>query len=368
MASSQYAFTPDVVFPPGETLRELIEARRMTQVELSQKLNLTEKTVSQLLNGKAPLTQDTALKLERVLGVDASFWNNLEARYQEYLARQAEEERLERDKSFLKNFPYREMVKRGWIRDGASVADKLRNLLNYFEVADPQAWENHWGTGRLAAFRKTNASNTSEAATAAWLRAGEKQAEQSRVGHYDERRFRQALHEIRDELVVNLPDDFVDRITSKCAEAGVAFVLLPQLPKTGISGATRWIHKTPIIQLSLRYKREDYFWFAFFHEAAHILLHGRTEVFWSGADPASDEIQRKETEANEWARNMLIAPQAWEGFVTARRNFCAHDIIRFAEEVHTAPGIVVGRLHHEKRMATTFNNDLCRPFRWADER
>lgn len=356
-------YTPDFVFPPGETIRELLEARRMTQVELAEKMNLSEKAVSQLLNGKSSLTHESALKLERVFGVDASFWSNLEARYQEYVAREQEAQRLAQEEAFLKRFPYREMVKRGWLCEGSSTAEKVRNLLNFFGVASPQAWENHWGNSRLAAFRTINAANISEEATAAWLRAGEKMAEALEVNRYDSNRFHQALLEIR-ALIVAPPENFADVMVQKCAEAGVALVFLPQLPKTGIAGATRWVHKAPIIQLSLRNRGEDYFWFAFFHEAAHVLLHGRTEEFWSGIEAFDTSFQKKESEADAFASEILIPEADWKGFLASHSNFYQNVIKLFARQVNISPGIVVGRLQKENRLNYKFNNQLRRQLTW----
>lgn len=365
MASLDYRYTPDVVFPPGDTLRELLEARRMTQTELAEKLNMSEKAVSQLLNGKVTLTQETALKLERVVGVDASFWNNLEARYQEWLVREEEARRLEEHKSFVKKFPYREMVKRKWLPDGSSNLEKVRHLLNYFGVADPEAWERHWGGGKLAAFRKINAKGAATHPTAAWLRAGELAAQETVTAPYDRRKFKEALHEIRD-LIRDLPPGFSQRMVELCGLAGVALVLMPELPKTGISGATRWIHKTPIIQLSIRYRYEDYFWFALFHESAHVLLHGKTNVFWRGLESDEDELQEKEDQADEWASNFLIPAEGWDGFINENNGFSREAICNFARSVSTSPGVVVGRLQHEKLLDFKFHNDLRRKFQWAE--
>lgn len=72
-------FAPDWVSPPGESILDLAEERGWTQVELAQRLGYTEKHVSQLINGKVPLSVDAALRLERVLGSTADFWLAREA-------------------------------------------------------------------------------------------------------------------------------------------------------------------------------------------------------------------------------------------------------------------------------------------------
>lgn len=90
-----YRWTPDVPVAPGETLREILEERSITQTELALRLNRSEKFVSQLVNGKAPLAYRTAIALERVLGVPASFWNAAEAQYRDALARQRQQAEAE---------------------------------------------------------------------------------------------------------------------------------------------------------------------------------------------------------------------------------------------------------------------------------
>lgn len=88
-------YRPSVVFPPGDTLLETIEAMGMSQAELAARMRVTEKHVSAVINGKSPISEGTALKLERVLGVDAGFWKNLEHHYRRHLAEQEERKRLE---------------------------------------------------------------------------------------------------------------------------------------------------------------------------------------------------------------------------------------------------------------------------------
>ena len=72
-------FTPDWISPPGDTIADLIEEREWSQVDLAKRLGYTKKHISLLINGKAPITEETALKLENVLGSTTSFWLSREA-------------------------------------------------------------------------------------------------------------------------------------------------------------------------------------------------------------------------------------------------------------------------------------------------
>ena len=111
--TNQYA--PDSVSLPGQTLQEVLEDRQMTQAELAERMGRPKKTVNEIIQGKAAVTPETALQLERVLGVPAGFWNNLERNYREFLARKEEEERLAASTDWLRKLPVREMVKLGWV-------------------------------------------------------------------------------------------------------------------------------------------------------------------------------------------------------------------------------------------------------------
>ena len=75
-------YLPDVVATPGETLQEVLEDRGIPQVELADRMERPKKTINEIIKGKAALTPETALQLERALGVPATFWNNLERNYQ----------------------------------------------------------------------------------------------------------------------------------------------------------------------------------------------------------------------------------------------------------------------------------------------
>lgn len=82
-----------IATPPGTTIKEQLEDRGMTQKDFAARMGMSEKHISQLINGDVRLTPETAEKLEMVFGIPARFWNNLEAIYQEKLIKaQAENE------------------------------------------------------------------------------------------------------------------------------------------------------------------------------------------------------------------------------------------------------------------------------------
>jgi HTH-type transcriptional regulator / antitoxin HigA len=190
-------------------------------------------------------------------------------------------------------------------------------------------------------------------------------ARQIRSEPYSQEAFVKAWYEIR-RLTTCDADVFVPRATELCRAAGVALVFVPELAAARAYGATRWL--TPnkaILQLSLRGKTDDFLWFTFFHESAHILKHGKRDVFIEAPDGATDQVtRRKEQEADTFASDFLIPKHALNSFRQHER-FTTQTIQRFAAELGIAPGIVVGRLQYEKLLPYTHLNALKRHFERA---
>jgi addiction module HigA family antidote len=358
MARNEYI--PDEVSPPGETLLEVLEERGMTQADLAERTGRPRKTINEIVKGKAAITPETALQLERVLGISAAFWNNRESLYRENLARRDERARLESHVAWAKNFPVRAMIHRGWIPDrGRDKVGTLESLLGYFGIVSPDQWNAVW---EGVAFRKAKKFN--EYALAAWLRCGQLSGERADCSEYDEDRFKRALWNVR-RLTSLEPEQFQPRLTEICRECGVVVAFVPELPSSGASGATLWIGQSrPLLMLSFRYKTDDHLWFTFFHEAGHIILHGKKAVFIEGLN---DENQR-EREANEFAANFLIPSSHLRGFLSANRRISLDSIEGFATELGIAPGIVVGRLQHDRHLPPTHCNALKRRLEWSFEK
>ncbi len=358
MVNVRNEYEPDLVTPPGDTLREILGTRGMSGTELAERIGQSRKNVSDILRGQAPITPETALSLERALGVSASFWLNRERNYREYLARLAEHKELDRSAQWLRNFPVSWMIKREWIERRTDKGEQNREVLNFFGVASPEAWEVHWKSCS-AALRKSTAQKTDSYALAAWLRRGEIEADEISCNPYESAQFKETLPKIR-ALTLEPPKIFQSQLVGLCASCGVAVVFVPELPKTA-SGATRWLTpRKALIQLSLRYKTDDHLWFTFFHEAAHILLHGKRLVFVEGDESGGTE----EREADEFAGNMLIPKRTYRAFI-ASESFNKAAIRRFAQEQGIAPGIVVGRLQHDRLLPFSDCNDLKRKFVWG---
>lgn len=345
---------------------ELLESVGLSQADLAERTGRPKKTINEIAKGKAAITPETALQLERVLGVPSSYWNALEQNYRAALARIEEKQRLSEHVGWLSNFPITEMIKRKWIKTRADKVELVEELLSFFGVASPDAWTDVWCRGKEAtAFRKSPTHDSAELGlTATWLRQGELKGRDVQCGPFDAARFKRALGEIR--LLTSNKDvnSAINSTINACAAAGVAVVLVPEFPKLGVCGATRWLSsEKALIQLSLHYKRDDQLWFSFFHEAGHILLHGKRDIFVE-QKKASKDIHLEEEEANKFAADMLIPAESYRDFVSTG-DFSHTSISNYAKSLGIAPSIVVGRLQHDKAIGFHERNEFKVRVDWA---
>ena len=356
-ATTLNQYTPDYAIHPGEILEETLEARGITRTAFAERSGLSLKTVSQIIHGKAPVTPETAIHFERVLGVSANIWNNLNAYYRLHVAKIADRRMLENKKEWAKKFPLTELAKRGFIRKRQNLAETVEELLDFFAVASVEAWKAQFK--RIAvSYRKSPTFTSSKESVSAWLRIGEIEAENIKTSPLDKNTFKNALQEIR-FLTREDPEIFEPRMKEFCRNSGVALLFVPELPKTHLSGATRWLGPDKaLIMLSLRYKRDDHFWFTFFHEAGHIILHGKTSVFIDEVDMGTNKAEEA---ANRFAANTLIPESKYKTFVT-KRQFYKEDIVAFAQSINICPGIVIGRLQRDGHIQHKWHNDLTRKF------
>lgn len=330
--------------PPGDTIQETIEAYNMSQAELAERMGRPKEKLNDIIKGREPITPKTSLLLERVLGIPVSFWMNREREYREEIMRIEQLEFLESCIDWLNDFPIPELKKLNYLSDTRDKTIQVDELLKFFSVASPGEWENiYLNESVTAAFKISLANTQSPYAISAWLRIGELEARKKQLADFDKPAFSLALENIK-KLVVKQPSNFAGELEQICAKCGVAVIYTPCLPKAPISGATWWKGGNPIIQLSGRYKTNDSFWFAFYHEAGHILLHGKKDVFLEELS-GSPIDKEKEEEANLFAQKHLF-PEAGLKALLANQPIDDDDIVLSAKKFNTHPAIIVGQLQH----------------------
>ncbi len=347
-ASERFEF--DYVIHPGEILDDVVVSRGISRAELARRCELSEHDIDQIIEHHASVPPYIAAKFERELGIPADVWNRLDTRYRTH------------KEAWSRRFPLAALVKRGYLPKRQMSAERADALLGFFSLGSVEEWEDGFSSAAVH-WAKSPAFESSFESLTAWLRIGEMEAEHISTSPYIPDRFRECLQDIK-KLTVEAPEVFVPRMRELCRRSGLALVLVSELPKTHLSGAARWLASDrPLIMLSLRHKRDDHFWFSFFHESAHVLLH-RSEVKTTIDDRREGEsrvsLNPAELEADRFALDFLIPRREYERFTRSRERYSKQAVVDFATIINVAPGIVVGRLQHDGKIPYSHLNGLRR--------
>ena len=335
-----------VAIPPGATIKEQLADRGMSQKEFAIRMNLSEKHVSQLINGKVELTPEVANHLEMVFGIPASFWNNLEANYRDKLIKANEENTMDADKEILKHMPYQQMAECGWVSKTQVLVEKVFNLRKFYEVSELSILEN--SDLMHLACRRLKITDKSDAELLAFAQEAKIKAREIDTSKINIERLKKLIPKIKDMTRKDL-NEFSTDLIDLLAGCGIALVILPSLKGSYLHGVTFKDGKKIVIGITNRGKYADRFWFSLFHELGHILL-GHLSLE-NGTSEADEEA------ANNFARNRLIPQAMFDCFVRAGV-FTRDALLSFAKEIAIDPGIVVGRLQKEGYIQFNWHNDL----------
>lgn len=364
MEPKKNQYFPSIVFHPGEILAEKLEELKIGSKEFAVRTGKPEKTITAILKGRSSITAVMAVKFEYVLHIPAHFWLNLQKAYDEYQARIELQKHIETEIIWAKLFPYNDMVKKGWVKAKTNWKEKSDELRSFFCVSDSQAWEKFYlGQALKVAFRISLAHTSKPHAISAWLRRGELQAAELPNKEYSDKAFKSSLPRIK-SLMASHPTNFFKQLRDICMESGVKVIFTPTLPKAPINGSTRWIRENPVIQLSGRYKRNDIFWFTFFHEAGHILLHHKKDIFLEYNGFTGNNNQ-KEKEADDFAVKWTLTNEE-EAEILKHYYLTEEDIKKFAVKFNTHPAIIIGRLQHKKLIPFSVGRKFIEPVELHD--
>lgn len=355
------AFQPAWFSRPGDTLSALMTKEGLSPGALAERLDYKVELIHGLLNGIVSIDQKIARDLAENVGGSQGFWQKRQSQFEESLDRLARALPADEMRAWARLLPIREMEEAGWITNPRDPLEVARSLLSFFDVNGVSDWRD-----RYTAFKNTFAFRTSPSfeskigALATWLRAGEIQAATIHCGPWNPKSFRALLPHIRVLTKAKNPGYFVPKLRQMCADAGVAVAFVRAPAGCRASGAARFLSPTKaMIVLSFRYLSDDHFWFTFFHEAGHLLLHGSKSTF---VDGEVSEHSTKEEEANTFAAGALVPSDRLEELMILSPR--TEPVIRFALSIGVSPGIVVGQMQHRRLIGPHQLNRLKRRYDW----
>ena len=352
--SPLFKFEPDFAVHPGGTLREKLEDLQITPKEFAVRTGKPEQTISKILNEKSAITPDMAVQFEKVLNIPAKFWLDMQADYDEYIARQKQNEMKKAGSDWARQFPYAQMAKAGWVKPTRKIEEKTDELLSFYNVSKPEVWQNIYIEQELPAYFRVSLKNDKNAyATSALLRYSERTADQMDLPPYNKQKLKHILPELK-QIMVSHTNNFLEDIRQTCATTGIAVVFTHSLPKTGLHGVVRWYKNHPVILMTDREKRYDLFWFSFFHELGHLYLHGQKKNIFLEQEIQANEKDQKEQEADNFAGKWLLTDKQFEKikdiFYTEHTNAGKMRVVNYyAQKYSTHPAIIIGRLLRDNK-------------------
>lgn len=354
-------FQPQWFSAPGATIAQRLKSTNTTIEDFAWEMDFSESDAEDLIGGRMPITDLIAERLQVSLGVSAAFWRIRDAQYRNDVDRLAQQIPQDSAKKWLRDLPIRDMIAFGWIEDQPQLNGKIAECLRYFDIPTLEMWDD-----RMAALLATSKLRTSQtlksnpASLAAWLRKGEIEASQIRCQDWNADKFKTQLTDIRQLSWQKDPKTFVPQLREACAQVGVALVIAKAPDGCRASGATKFVSdRKAMLMLSFRYLSDDHFWFSFFHEAGHLILHGKDQTFFEG-EP--HELSNYEQEADEFSARTII-PECYQaefnGLAINKKS-----VLRFAIKIGISPGIIVGQLQHSGRLQHNYLNYLKRRYSW----
>lgn len=358
MGTNIIGLSPDLIIHPGETLAEVLESRDMTQKELAQRCVVSEKHISNIINGENDISSSLAKKLEYALGIDAIFWSNLQTLYDQEMLDYTElhnitnEEisiisRLKSVIEFAQKKSYLPII-----HSKEHTVIELRKLLGVNNLTEiPNMTYD-------AAYRAQLSVKIDPFVLFAWQALCVKMTEDIKiVDKLDTGKLEQEVASIKSLMF--WPTKYIEeKLRETFASCGIAFAIAPYFkgaPVQGFIKKNRVTGKT-ILCMTKRRRRKDIFWFTLFHEIWHILKND-ARVFID-FEHVTDESERR---ADMFSRNTLLSEHGYKAFLEAN-DFSKKAILKFASNEKVKPFIVVGRLCKEKHIPYSMHNSLLENF------
>lgn len=337
----------EMIIHPGETLKEVLEERNMSQLELAIRTGVSAKHISTVLNEEKNISVSFAKKLEYALNIDAEFWIGLQALYDRELFEFDEIHSISKEevsiyKSMKEIFNY--IVERNFISDIKQTEQNILELRKYLNVSNLVSIPNLVSSG---AFRAQTSVNYDPYVLFAWQRICESLSEKIETEQLSQTdqiaKLMKICPKIK-ELSLLPQKQFITKLQEYFSSCGIAFVIAPSFKGAPVQGYIRTAQdgKTTIC-MTFRQKRADIFWFTLFHEIAHFINGDSKQKF---IDFESTENSR-ETKADIFAQNTLIDKSAYQAFIKTN-NFSLNSINSFSKKQNILPTILIGRLQKEK--------------------
>jgi len=336
--SNYIEYNDKIAFHPGYYVKEIIDESGLTQEDFAKRLDTTAKNISILVRGEQNLSIDIAMKLSKMLGTSITYWLNLQNMYDTVKAEMESEEQLEEERKVFALLDYKYFKNYYGLRNlPRKIDEQIGELRKFLNVSSLTVLKNE----DLAVSFRCSQKKQDEACTVranAMVQVAINKALTAGAPRFDKRKFEKAVQYAL--TLTSNHNEFYTKVRKAFFEAGVVFVIMPNLPGSRINGATKKIGNSIMLMVNDRRLSADSFWFTLFHEIGHI-VNGDYGISFE------NETGDNEALADKYAEDCLIPPEEYASFVE-KKKFDAMSIKSFASKVGRDPGIIVGRLQNDK--------------------
>lgn len=339
--SNYIEYNDMIAFHPGYYIKEIVEESGLTQEDFAKRLDTTPKNLSLLIRGEQTLSIDIAMKLSRMLGTSIHYWLNLQNAYDALIAEFGSQKELDEERIIFKDLNYK------YFRDNFNLPDlprkkdeQIKQVREFLNISTLSVLAKR---DMAVSFR----SSTEELPRASTIKANAMvQIATNKALKIEAPRFNKMKFEEAISYALTLTQNHVEfypLIYKAFREAGVVFVILPNLPGSKINGATKKIGNRVMLMVNDRRLSADSFWFTLFHEIGHI-LNGDYGISFE------KETGEQEEMANQYAEDTLIPRESYQEFIRNNDKFDLNLIKNFADQIDRDPGIVLGRLQNDGKI------------------
>lgn len=339
MSNNEKMYKDLIAFHPGAYVAEIIEDFNITQQEFAQRLGVSAKTISKLVNGEESISVETANKLDKLTGVSIATWLNLQTSYDIKLL-EIKESQNNDEEELCGIIDFKYFKENKFVEDKVYKAkEKIIELRKLFQVSNLSYLYNF---NNLVSYRNTRGfSEKSIVNSNIMLELAINLSKNKTNNKFNKNKLEKILPELR-AMTLQEPKDFYSNLKDMLLDCGIIFCGLPALKNANLNGATKKFKNGSILLLMTdRNKGSDIFWFSLFHELGHIL----NNDFYSDHEN-SDAYKDKEDKADQFAQELLIPKVEYLKF-KQKNIYTKDEIMRFSEKIHIHPSIVVGRLQKE---------------------